>query len=59
MEQLFNMQQVCESANNNLISPRFTFYVTRDLFGKVASKVFNETYTQSRDGIQFKTWVTE
>jgi len=35
-----------------------TFYVTH-LVGKATSKAFKETYTQSRDGIQFKTWVTQ
>jgi hypothetical protein len=35
-----------------------TFYVTH-LVGKATSKAFNETYTRSRDGIQFKTWVTQ
>jgi hypothetical protein len=51
------MQQVCGSATNNLISPYVTYYITH-LVGKATSKVFNETYTRTRDGIQFKTWVT-
>jgi len=32
-------------------------YVTH-LVGKATSNAFNETWTRSRDGIQFKTWVT-
>jgi len=35
-----------------------TFYVTHPV-GNATSKAFNETYTPSRDGIQFKTWVTQ